>query len=219
MRDFFIDEVLDKLYAITGNEQIKWMRREPDGAEQVNVMIDEMVKVCSRFGHIPDQAKKEHILTMLIEDQDYKNLSAKQIWKWLHMISGNFGRITESELIQHEPATKEQRDYWAKQFFEGLDKIGNRPVVNGMKQLRESKGYESGITNKDPRPVWIVGDPCPDCKGDGFTVEPSMPDGEPEQIPCMECDLTGKINRYEVHAISQEVADKVFSASKNQGVI
>ncbi len=117
-----------------------------------------------------------------------------------------------------EPATQEQRDYWAAKFFEGLNNIGNRPIVNGMKALRESKGYTESLITKDPRPKWIVGEVCPNCDGKGY-YEGTIVDEELEKnvigkAPCLSCDLTGKKEpRYEVYASSQAEADKAYKAS------
>lgn len=33
---------------------------------------------------------------------------------------------------------------------------------------------------------------CRTCGGDGYTVEPSMPDGEPEQVQCNDCHAEGE---------------------------
>lgn len=46
---------------------------------------------------------------------------------------------------------------------------------------------ESGVTHHDGTQYSIKTPPCAECGGSGLTMQPGMPDGEPEGLPCPKC--------------------------------
>lgn len=51
----------------------------------------------------------------------------------------------------------------------------------------EATGFSRVGGNEEVRTIT-----CRTCGGDGYTVEPSMPDGEPEQVQCNDCHAEGE---------------------------
>ena len=216
MREFFL-ECLKDLKDIYGCNQIHWLMQECANQEEFNkkknLIVDSLVTVSKRFDYIPEEVQQKYIRKMLIEDQNYDSLNTRVVWKWLDMHKVNHmthSQFDEERISKHEPATDEQVAKYVKEFQENLEKIGNPEFANGMKDIRKKAGFEVSISANAPRPEFIVGDVCPNCLGKGFVETPTDKD------VCMECDLTGKVNRFVVHAVSQEEADKSYEAFKQQ---
>ena len=214
MREFFKDCLRD-LKNLTGLDQLHWMEQrcetQEDFDKEKEVLYGGMLHVSEKFGYIQDIDQQKYIKRMMIEDQEYQELNARTIWKWLDLHKDKHithSQFTEQELSQ-EIVSPEKADEYLRIILENISKIGNRAPVNGMKQLRESKGYKEGVIARDPRPKWIVGENCKTCDGKGYYL---VKEGDLEmKEPCNNCDLTGKEQpRYEVYAASQEEADKAY---------
>lgn len=88
MREFFKQE-LNSLKAKTGLNQYENFSAMKDAAgnsiaaEQIKLLIDSMVTVCSTFNYIPDEHKKAIIATGIVTDPDFTGLNARIVFKWL----------------------------------------------------------------------------------------------------------------------------------------
>ncbi len=220
MRDFF-KTILNELKDNTGLDQVRWLRNdcetEAEFDKRVENIVNGMMVVSEKFDYIPPGFQQKYIRKMMIEDQNYDSLNSRVIWKWLDAHKGlhflGSTKITEDQMMAY--ATPEEAEKYIAEWKQALSKIGNPEYKNGMTELRKSAGFEASYSAAAPRPSFIVGDECPNCKGLGY----GMVGDPPEQDPCLECDLTGKINRYEVHATNQVEADKAFQEAKKQKIV
>lgn len=219
MKEFF-KKCLKNLKLTSGLDQLHWMQQECDSQAEFDankeILFDSMMIVSKKFDYIPKDKQQEYITRMLSEDQEFKSFDSRIVWKWLNLHKDKHSTVstlTEDDLTQKPIAPPEVADEYIRQMNENIKNIGNIPKVNGMKILRESKGYKEGVIARDPRPKWIVGEDCDYCKGKGFYMITSN-DIELKE-PCLSCDLTGKKEpRFEVYAVTREEADKAYRAHK-----
>jgi len=71
-----------------------------------------------------------------------------------------------------------------------------------LEDLQERNGRK-GIA--PIRPEWIVGEPCEDCGGGGYTCDPP--------VECHKCKGIGEINLVKVHAETEEEARKAYKVT------
>lgn len=217
MKEFFF-ECLRDLKDIYGVNHMHWLMQECKDQQEFdkkkNQIVESLLIVSQKFDYIPEEKQQIYIRKMMVEDQNYDSLNSRVIWKWLDMHKNNHithSQFNEDDLSQHPPATDEQVKHWTKLFYENLEKIGNPEFQNGMKEIRKRSGFEVSLSANQPRPEWVVGEVCPECKGDG--IQSAELDDSIEPQPCAICEGTGKIDRMVVNAISQEEADKAYKAS------
>ena len=80
MRDFFKTE-LKTLHIKTGLQQYFKLSADP---AQLVLLLDELVRMCNYFPLIPEEKKKEIILSNVITDADFQGFNPKILWKWFN---------------------------------------------------------------------------------------------------------------------------------------
>lgn len=216
MRDFFKSE-LETLYAKTQLKQYENLSAMEDGKRQIGVMIDSCVLACSRFPEIPDDKKKEIILTAMEQDGDFKGFSSPWVWKVLNAKKDVFYRgqthfqeTGDTELPpEKKPVSDERRAFWLAEWQKTLEGFVNKATgqeINSIKdpmiqELRNQIGVKI-----EPRPKFLIGDTCPVCKG-------ATTSDFPDQTWCEECEGTGEINRVQIQADNEAEARKVYNAT------
>ncbi|HQQ81961.1 MAG TPA: hypothetical protein PK059_02170, partial [Cyclobacteriaceae bacterium] len=183
------------------------------GPQKIKVCIDGMILASQDYPYIPEEAQQKIIREQMVKDQNYDALNSRQVHKWLSMFKDKYylsERPSQSEMA--EPATPEAADKYAKQLLENIAKIGKPEFKNGMKDLRRKAGFEASISASQPRPEFVVGDQCPECKGGGEVC----PNGNKYPVLCDLCMGSGLINSFKVHAASQEEADRAYQSFKQQ---
>jgi hypothetical protein len=104
MRLFFL-ELLNNLHLLTGLRQLdKMLSGSPtasEGKEEINQLIDVMVRVAQQFPYIPEQDQKNIISNAVITDQEFTGLNARVIYKWLALHKDKY--FKESQHVQEMP--------------------------------------------------------------------------------------------------------------------
>jgi hypothetical protein len=89
MRTFLIQQ-LKELEARTGIKQLIWLQQKPDAKEQVNILIDSMLKICKQYSYIPEDKQKVIIERGIMEDREFDSLNARTIGKWFDLYGGKY---------------------------------------------------------------------------------------------------------------------------------
>lgn len=104
MRRFFL-ELLNNLHLLTGLRQLEKMLNSTasvnEGKEEVNQLIEMMMKVSQQFAYIPEQDQKNIISNAVITDSEFTGLNARVIYKWLALHKDKY--FKESQHIQQKP--------------------------------------------------------------------------------------------------------------------
>jgi hypothetical protein len=248
MRDFFKQE-LKTLYARTQSRQYETISAMPDAAEQFKVLLDTLEEVCNKFNYIPETAQQNIIRERILSDKDFIGLNAKVVYKWFMEVrdtyfkeSAHIKEVDTANPVTYDelsPETKAKVDDFIKGLQSETGGLKSVPQVSQaeidaikIEDLEERVGRKA---IEFVRPEFVVGEPCPNCGGDGYTIGTTTipeccgntyPSGQckstcaiakqvPIQEPCERCQTTGEINRVKVHASSIEEARKAYKATFN----
>lgn len=210
MKSFFRSQ-LSKLHLI-GIRQVDYLSKE-----DIEILLDELVKITKKFSYIPEPRQMAEIEKQLVEDLDAKDgLTLRNLWKWMYKISplyGNATRISEEDLTPKVDAPileGEERDYWLDKWRESLNQMQSNLTQAGKgggSRLKESLGIEKaqsvGVIKN-----YEIGEICDQCGGTGH----AGPSPE-EQFDCTHCDGTGLLNIVAIPASSEEEAKKTYAST------
>lgn len=156
MREFFKAE-LDSLKAKTGLNQLEHFTAMKDGAgnsiakEQITILIDSMVYVCSQFPEIPDNHKKTILQAAMFTDEHFTGLHAKWVVKTLNQVRGRYfkqeGHQKDENIYDKVNLTDEERNE--------VDRVLNEfkaSLVGGVKSVPKMTSDEikkEGIERDD----------------------------------------------------------------------
>lgn len=159
MRDFFKQE-LQTLKAKTGLNQYENLSAMPDAAFQLKTLFDAIEYVCSQFAYIPDEDKKAIVLEGIITDQEFNQLNARTVYKWLNAKKDRY--FKEMAHMPTEPVAeplkgKEMEDmlkYWESELM-GTTNNFNVPELSpdeikkeGQEEERMLKAKLEGLSKK-----------------------------------------------------------------------
>jgi hypothetical protein len=159
MRDFFI-ECLQNLKAYRGlNQYEDYLSKGLKGANEMNQLIQAMVKVCNGFNYIPKEVQMRTIQKRIIDDSELYNLNAHKIWQWLNAISGKYWNGTDAEIMQPESNASELspefQDYLNRWFSEfeknGINRVPEvsakdiKAIENEDENRQQRKGLSTGM--------------------------------------------------------------------------
>lgn len=116
MEDFFINQ-LKNLKVKTGFNQFEQMRTE----EEMRLLVDVLVRTCSRFRLIPDERKQAIINTQVINDSDFKGFNAKIVAKWLMNEYDTHRKHYEqisNDMLDDSEEVKAREEFYKKQLEE-----------------------------------------------------------------------------------------------------
>lgn len=136
MRLFFL-ELLNNLHILTGLRQLeKILNSAPsvdEGKEEVNQLIEMMLKVSLQFPYIPERDQRNIISNAVITDGEFTGLNARIIYKWLAIHKDKY--FKESQHIQvkedenWQPLTGEARLARIKEWEKSLAPMMERVNV------------------------------------------------------------------------------------------
>lgn len=139
MRDFFKSQ-LEALYRTCGLQQYAKMSEMPDGANQIKLLLDDLVQVCTWFPLIPEREKERIISEAMLVDQEFIGFNKKFVWKWLntqnHKYFPDQSRYVESPEVERLP--KEVTDKYIDDWKAELAKTNNALTTraDGIKDQR-----------------------------------------------------------------------------------
>lgn len=157
MREF-LKYKLENLHVLTGFRQYFKLSDavdadgNPDGERQIRVLIDGMVLACAQFPMIPDHAKERIIETSMISDQDYTELSARVVFRWLNAHRDRYVKVGESfdetkriEYTEEESARIDAMITKWKMDLAGANREIFKGIEEDMKQIQqEDKERQEG---------------------------------------------------------------------------
>lgn len=206
MKDFLRSQ-LKKLHLI-GIRQVDYLSKE-----DIEILLDELVKITKKFSYIPEPRQMAEIEKQLVEDLDAKDgLTLRNLWKWMYKISPlywNATRITEEEMTPKGPILEgEARQAWLDKWRKELDNVNTNFLQGGKgggSRLKESLGIEKaqsvGVIKN-----YEVGEGCAKCGGSG--KHDGILEGSEK---CEFCLGVGEINLISIPATSEAEARKQYT--------
>ena len=156
MKDFLFD-CLENLEALTGKGQLRFWANDPDGAQKRKVCLMGMKLACADYPFIPDEDKQRIIRDQMVKDQNYEQLNAQVIHRWLSAAARSYqthSQFSEEDLLprdQHgnpaEAAPPEVADKYLAEFKASLVKIGTPQRPEWKVAKREE--YEPSTTPEE----------------------------------------------------------------------
>lgn len=145
MRTFFL-ELLNNLHVLAGLRQLeKILNSAPsieDGKDEINQLIDVMVRISTQFPYIPERDQKNIISAAVISDPEFTSLNARIVYKWLSQHKDKY--FKESQHVEQEqpenwqPLTGEARLARLKEWEQALAPMAERINATDRVILKET---------------------------------------------------------------------------------
>lgn len=122
MREFFRQE-LKSLELKTGYKQYERLLEREKWEEDLNQLLDAMVRVCDLFPYIPDKDKETIIQNNLLSDGEFTGFNARIVFKWFSQAKGIYFRELghkEAEGVKEPILTGPERDAKLKEWLDSL---------------------------------------------------------------------------------------------------
>lgn len=174
MKDFF-KQVCQELHVITGLRQMETLTDE-----QIRMLIDELVKVSNRFGHFPEEKKKQIIQNSILQDTELKKLTPAKVFQWLshawesldaatrskYIYKGDTSDLTNDQVLNGIKA-QEYIDRW-RESLKTIDYTRLEPLPTSKRIMKkELNPVAVKIAQKEIECPRCEGKGCNYCKGFG----------------------------------------------------
>lgn len=218
--------IMQNLWNLKGSKQYIDIATLPDKDEaqkKLDGLLMPMIRTLNSFNYIPLKEIEGIIEEAIIRDPEFYGLNAGKVWQYLNGVAGQYFKQEAHQKTEEEsresnarPLTNEEIDVWIKRIQDAIQQAGDKAKCPPMTQeqiqeLGKEKLEKKAVTVA--RPEWIIGEPCPQCKGTGVTdtkgdFEISIAD------MCGQCKGAGEINLKRVHADTEEEARKMYAYHK-----
>lgn len=138
----FLTKMLSELEARTGIRQLYFLQQKPDAGNQVNILLDSMVRVCQEYNYIPELNQKAIIQKEMERDQNYDGLSARILRRWFDLHKDLYWNKPVSEVQDVGEITPETQ----KMINEFIAKLSQGP-----KAVPSVSGYEVQRAKERPK--------------------------------------------------------------------
>lgn len=148
MREFFRSE-LKSLELKTGYKQYERLLERENWKQDLDELLDILVRVCDQFPYIPDQDKETIIRNNVVSDGEFTGYNGRIIFKWLSQAKNKyFKELAHVEIKAPEPLTGEEREKWIKAWNESLG-----PGFKAPPKLSKDEVAKEGQADP-PKPVY-----------------------------------------------------------------
>lgn len=156
MKQFFLDLLnnLDKLAGLRQIEKIMASASNEDTAkEEINSLIEVLVRVSQQFPYIPEQDQRNIISAAVVTDPEFNSLNARIVYKWLVQHKDKYFKEmqhVESHQENWVPLTGEARAEKLREWMKSLEQFNTNHVKESYSPYQDVRAIEKSVAYTPP---------------------------------------------------------------------